>query len=105
MKVRKSEKSLVVGLDVGTSKIVAIVGESQPDGTVEVIAGAGDEPIEEALNYFSLIGPAARVAAEMDEAARGRFFDRIRELASRNCHEGIVSLPAAAWVVSATKVA
>ncbi|MCJ7815012.1 MAG: cell division protein FtsA [Xanthomonadales bacterium] len=43
MKARKSEKSLVVGLDVGTSKIVAIVGESQPDGTVEVI-GIGSHP-------------------------------------------------------------
>jgi cell division protein FtsA len=43
MKARKPEKSLVVGLDVGTSKIVAIVGESQPDGTVEVI-GIGSHP-------------------------------------------------------------
>jgi cell division protein FtsA len=43
MKARKTEKSLVVGLDVGTSKIVAIVGESQPDGTVEVI-GIGSHP-------------------------------------------------------------
>ena len=43
MKPRKTEKSLVVGLDVGTSKIVAIVGESQPDGTVEVI-GLGSHP-------------------------------------------------------------
>jgi len=43
MKSRKSEKSLVVGLDVGTSKIVAIVGESQPDGSVEVI-GLGSHP-------------------------------------------------------------
>ena len=40
---KKSEKSLVVGLDVGTSKIVAIVGEIQPDGTVEVI-GLGSHP-------------------------------------------------------------
>ena len=43
MKARKPEKSLVVGLDVGTSKIVAIVGESQPDGSVEVI-GIGSHP-------------------------------------------------------------
>jgi len=43
MKPKKSEKSLLVGLDVGTSKIVAIVGESQPDGTVEVI-GLGSHP-------------------------------------------------------------
>lgn len=34
---KRPEKSLVVGLDIGTSKIVAIVGEIQPDGQVEVI--------------------------------------------------------------------
>ena len=34
---KKAEKSLVVGLDIGTSKIVAIVGELQIDGSVEVI--------------------------------------------------------------------
>lgn len=34
---RKADKSLVVGLDIGTSKIVAIVGEIQDDGRVEVI--------------------------------------------------------------------
>ncbi|MEM6935979.1 MAG: cell division protein FtsA, partial [Pseudomonadota bacterium] len=33
----KSDKSLVVGLDIGTSKIVAIVGEVAPDGEVEVV--------------------------------------------------------------------
>lgn len=41
--VRKPEKSLVVGLDVGTSKVVAIVGEMQADGSVEVI-GLGSHP-------------------------------------------------------------
>ena len=43
MKARKPDKSLVVGLDVGTSKIVAIVGECHPDGSVEVI-GLGSHP-------------------------------------------------------------
>src|SRR5258708_19160193 len=33
----KSEKSLIVGLDIGTSKVVAIVGEYAPGETVEVI--------------------------------------------------------------------
>jgi molecular chaperone DnaK (HSP70) len=37
---KRSDKSLVVGLDIGTSKIVAIVGEMQPDGQVEVIGSA-----------------------------------------------------------------
>ena len=34
---RKSEKSLIVGLDIGTSKTVAIVGEYAPGEPVEVI--------------------------------------------------------------------
>jgi len=37
MSRNKEEKNLVVGLDIGTSKIVAIVGEVKPDGTLEVI--------------------------------------------------------------------
>ena len=40
---KKTEKSLVVGLDIGTSKIVAIVGEIQADESVEVI-GLGSHP-------------------------------------------------------------
>jgi cell division protein FtsA len=40
---KRSDKMLVVGLDIGTSKIVAIVGEVQPDGQVEVI-GLGSHP-------------------------------------------------------------
>ncbi len=33
----KTDKSLIVGLDIGTSKIVAIVGEVSPEGEVEVV--------------------------------------------------------------------
>jgi cell division protein FtsA len=33
----KDDKNLIVGLDIGTSKIVAIVAELQPEGTVKVI--------------------------------------------------------------------
>jgi cell division protein FtsA len=39
----KPEKELVVGLDIGTSKVVAIVGEVQDDGELEVI-GFGSHP-------------------------------------------------------------
>ncbi len=41
--VRKPEKKLLVGLDIGTSKVVAIVGEISPDNTIEVI-GLGSHP-------------------------------------------------------------
>ena len=40
---RKSEKNLIVGLDIGTSKVVAIVGEIGADGTLELI-GIGSHP-------------------------------------------------------------
>lgn len=33
----KKEKELIVGLDIGTSKVVAIVGEVDEDGQIEVI--------------------------------------------------------------------
>lgn len=41
--VRKQDKNLIVGLDIGTSKVVAIVGEVLPDGTIEVV-GLGSHP-------------------------------------------------------------
>ncbi|MGH8532209.1 MAG: cell division protein FtsA [Gammaproteobacteria bacterium] len=41
--MKRSDKSLIVGLDIGTSKVVAIVGEIASDGTVEVI-GVGSNP-------------------------------------------------------------
>lgn len=40
---KKNVQTLVVGLDIGTSKIVAIVGELKEDGTVEVV-GIGSHP-------------------------------------------------------------
>jgi len=40
---RRSEKNLIVGLDIGTSKVVAIVGEIKDDGGLEVI-GIGSHP-------------------------------------------------------------
>lgn len=40
---RKSENNLVVGLDIGTSKIVAIVGELHKDNSLEVV-GIGSSP-------------------------------------------------------------
>jgi cell division protein FtsA len=40
---RKAEKNLIVGLDIGTSKVVAIVGEVMPEGDLEVI-GIGSNP-------------------------------------------------------------
>ena len=40
---KKEEKDLIVGLDIGTSKVVAIVGEIKPDGAINVV-GLGSHP-------------------------------------------------------------
>ncbi len=34
---KNSDKNLIVGLDIGTSKVAAIVGEITPDGTIDII--------------------------------------------------------------------
>jgi len=40
---KKMEKNLIVGLDIGTSKVVAIVGEITPENEIEII-GLGSHP-------------------------------------------------------------
>src|SRR5688500_12832768 len=40
---RKNDRNLIVGLDIGTSKVVAIVGEMTNDGRIEVV-GLGSHP-------------------------------------------------------------
>lgn len=40
---KKTDKNLIVGLDIGTSKVVAIVGEITAEGVIEII-GLGSHP-------------------------------------------------------------
>ena len=40
---KRTERNLVVALDIGTSKVVALVGEVKPDGSIEVV-GLGSQP-------------------------------------------------------------
>ncbi|HEX9474795.1 MAG TPA: cell division protein FtsA [Steroidobacteraceae bacterium] len=40
---KRADRTVVVGLDVGTSKVVALVGELNVDGTIEII-GLGSQP-------------------------------------------------------------
>ncbi len=43
MRTKRQDQKLIVGLDIGTSKVVAIVGELGDDGSLEVI-GIGSHP-------------------------------------------------------------
>jgi len=68
-----------------------------------MVAGGGEDPIEDAVEYYSTIGPAARAASELGPDERARFLDRLRELVARNRYEAIVSLRAAVWIITARK--
>ncbi|RKF19210.1 class I SAM-dependent methyltransferase [Altericroceibacterium spongiae] len=67
------------------------------------IAGEGRDAVLDAVTYFTTIGPAARAMAQMETMEKERLREGIREIAMKNCSDGIVSLPAAVWIVSATK--
>jgi cell division protein FtsA len=43
MMAKKTERNIITGLDIGTSKVVALVGEINPDGSLELI-GIGRHP-------------------------------------------------------------
>jgi hypothetical protein len=68
-----------------------------------MIAGAGDDPVNDAVAYWSSIGPAALRLAEMDDVTRRGCELRLAQLAGRHSRDGVVALRAAAWIVTARK--
>ncbi len=68
-----------------------------------MVAGGGEDPVADAVEYFSAIGPVARTARELTFDQRERFIARLRELAERNLHGGLVALRAASWIVTGRK--
>jgi SAM-dependent methyltransferase len=68
-----------------------------------MVVGAGVDPIEDAVAYFSTIGPAARAIAELPSDKAERLFDGVRNLARRHALDGLVALRASTWIVTARK--
>jgi SAM-dependent methyltransferase len=68
-----------------------------------MIVGAGADPIEDAVGYFARIGPAARAASEMEPDEREALLERIRGVAARHLHHGMVALRAATWIATARR--
>ncbi len=65
----------------------------------DLLVGAGEDPVADALAYFRRIGPMARLAAAMDDGAKAAFTaDLARVVAAHRRHDGIV-FRAAAWLV------
>ncbi len=65
------------------------------------IAGVGEDPVEDALQLFSRIGPAAPALRALDQAARERAHGWMRDWLAEHRSGDLVALPAAAWIVTA----
>ena len=64
-------------------------------------AGAGPDPVADALDLFSRIGPTARALGAADPAARSGMVDRMKMVIERYRAGDTVDFPAAAWLWSA----
>lgn len=65
------------------------------------VVGVGDDPVEDAMGYFAVIGPVARAAAALDDASKAAFRARLRRYLESHASGSIVALKAAAWIVTA----
>ncbi len=65
------------------------------------IAGMGDDPVEDALQMFRRIGPAAPALRALEGEALARAEGWIRDWLAEHRSGDLVAFPAAAWIVTA----
>ncbi len=65
------------------------------------VAGAGEDPVADAVGFFSRIGPAAARLAATDPAERGDVQANMAAILQDHLRDGEVAFPAAAWIVTA----
>jgi SAM-dependent methyltransferase len=63
------------------------------------VAGAGPDPVADAADFFYHIGP---LASALKDAADPSLDDRLKSALQRYTADGIVALPASAWIWRAT---
>lgn len=62
------------------------------------VAGAGDDPVADAISYFTRIGPLAPTLAAADPADRLGLLDRLAAALARHSDGSYVQFPASAWL-------
>jgi SAM-dependent methyltransferase len=70
----------------------------------QYVAGAGEDPVADALGFFSRIGPVAARLAALDASGRAALQGRLAEVLQAHLSDGVVAFPAAAWIVTATAI-
>lgn len=62
------------------------------------VAGGGDDPVGDALSFFSRIGGAAPLIAALADDERAAFEARFADVLAGHVADGNVGFPAAAWI-------
>lgn len=65
------------------------------------IAGAGDDPVADAMDFFSRIGPAAPMIRNLESKEKEIFFENLSRNLCNHLDDGAVLFNAAAWIWSA----
>lgn len=65
------------------------------------VAGAGDDPVADALQFFQRIGPAAAVLRGLQGEGREQALGRVRDWLAPHRSGNLVTMAGAAWIVSA----
>ncbi|PZU61272.1 MAG: methyltransferase [Sphingobium sp.] len=65
------------------------------------VVGAGDNPVADALSFFSVIGPAASAIRSLEGETHAAFLERLRGWVEANLKDGVVAFRAAAWLWTA----
>lgn len=65
------------------------------------VAGAGEDPVADAVRFLTRIGPAARALRDAQEAERCAILTALRGCCEARRNGGMVAFPAAAWVWTA----
>jgi len=66
------------------------------------VAGQGDDPVADAADFFTRIGPVARTIAEQPAGRRADLVERLKALLAPHVTGDTVVFPAAAWIWTTT---
>lgn len=66
------------------------------------VAGAGPDPVEDALSFLSRIGSAARTLADATPERREVLRASLRDALTEHVRDGVVAFDGAAWIWTAT---
>lgn len=65
------------------------------------VLGLGEDAVDEAFHFYSVIGPAAQALAEMEPDAREDAHEKLRGWLAERCRDRILAFRASVWLVAA----